>query len=138
MRVLRPVLDVAGTILIALILLGAWFSLLSGGIAEGAREAVRVLFNFMDVGLGIWVVLLIVFTVRGTLTAGRAYLFLVIGVVLNALTVVTVGFIQGGWAPLLVLFAIQAGFACLVAAGIAIPVVHRATAGRESAGRVVP
>jgi hypothetical protein len=130
MRVLRPVLDVAGTILIALVILGAWFSLLFGSLGEGAAEAVRVLFNFMDVGLGVWAVLLIVFTIRRTLTAGRAYLFLVIGAVLNALTVVTVGFIQGGWAPLLVLFAIQAGFACLVAAAIAVPVVHRATAGR--------
>lgn len=130
MRVLRPVLDVAGTIVIALVILGAWFSLLSGSLAEGAAEAVRVLLNFMDVGLGVWAVLLIVFTIRKTLTAGRAYLFLVIGALLNALTVVTVGFVQGGWAPLLVLFAIQAGFACLVAAAITIPVVHRAIDGR--------
>ena len=35
------------------------------------------------------------------------------------------GFVQGGWAPLLVLFAIEAGIACLLAAAIVVPIVHR-------------
>ena len=69
----------------------------------------------MDVGLGLWLVLLIVFAVRSPahLSAGRTYLLLVIGAVVNLAVVITVGFIQGGWAPLLVLFAIEAGIACL-------------------------
>lgn len=120
--VLRLVLDVVLTIAGALLLLGGWFSILGGGFPEGFR----VLFNFMDVGLGLWLVLLIVFAIRmKRLSAGRTYLLLLIGAVVNVLVVVTVGFIQGGWAPLLVLFAIQAGIACLVVAAVVVPLVHR-------------
>lgn len=123
--VLRLVLDVVLTIAGALLLLGVWQWFLSGSVADGFGEAVRVLFNFMDVGLGLWVVLLIVFAVRRSLTTGRTLLLLLIGAVVNLLVVITVGFIQGGWAPLLVLFAIEAGIACLVAAAIVVPLVHR-------------
>lgn len=127
--VLRLVLDVVLTIAGALLLLGVWQWFLSGSVAAGFGEAVRVLFNFMDVGLGLWVVLLIVFVVRRSLTTGRTLLLLLllllIGAVVNLLVVITVGFIQGGWAPLLVLFAIEAGIACLVAAAIVVPLVHR-------------
>lgn len=123
--VLRLVLDVVLTIAGALLLLGVWQWFLSGSVADGFGEAVRVLFNFMDVGLGLWVVLLIVFAVRRSLTTGRTLLLLLIGAVENLLVVITVGFIQGGWAPLLVLFAIEAGIACLVAAAIVVPLVHR-------------
>ena len=126
--VLRLVLDAVLTIAVALLLLGGWFSILGGGFPE----AVRVLFNFMDVGLALWLVLQIVMIVRGSrqarsagMSAGRAYLLLLIGAVVNALVVLVVGFIQGGWAPLLVLFAIEAGLACLIAAAVVIPLVHR-------------
>jgi hypothetical protein len=119
---LRLVLDVVLTIAVALLLLGAWFSILGGGFPEG----VRVLVNFMDVGLALWLVLLIIAIVRSrTLSPGRAYLLLLIGTVVNAVVVLIVGFIQGGWAPLLVLFAIEAGLACLVAAAVVLPIVHR-------------
>jgi hypothetical protein len=123
--VLRLVLDVVLTVALALLLLSGWQSLLAGSASEGFPEGFRVLFNFMDVGLGLWVVLLIVFAVRRSLSAPRTYLLLVIGAVVNLLVVITVGFIQGGWAPLLVLFAIEAGIACLVAAAIVVPLVHR-------------
>ncbi|MEO8263255.1 MAG: hypothetical protein ABI566_11875 [Pseudolysinimonas sp.] len=119
--VLRLVLDVVGTIAVALVILALFFTLLGGGIGE----SVRVLFNFMDVGLAIWLILLIVFAVRRSLTARRTYVLLAIGAVVNLLVVVTVGFVQGGWAPVLVLFAFEAGIACLLAAAIVVPLVHR-------------
>lgn len=129
--VLRVILDVVLTIAVALLLLGGWQSIPAGSASEGFAEGFRVLFNFMDVGLALWVVLLIVFAVRGSrqtrppLSAGRTYLLLLIGAVVNLLVVITVGFVQGGWAPLLVLFAIQAGICCLIAAAIVVPAVHR-------------
>jgi hypothetical protein len=124
--VLRLVLDVVLTIAVALLLLGGWQSFLSGSASEGFAEGFRVLFNFMDVGLGVWLVLLVIVAVRAkNLSAGRTYLLLVIGAVVNLAVVITVGFIQGGWAPLLVLFAIEAGICCLIAAAIVVPLVHR-------------
>jgi hypothetical protein len=127
--VLRLILDVVLTIALSLLLLGLWQWFLGGDLGAAFPEALRVLFNFMDVGLAIWAVLLIVFTVRsrsrGGVSAGRTYLFLLIGSILNLLVVLTVGFIQGGWAPLLVLFAIEAGIACLLSAAVVVPIVHR-------------
>jgi len=129
---LRPILDVVLTIVLALLLLGGWQTILSGSASDGFAEGFRVLVNFMDVGLAIWVVLLIVFTIRarsrGGISGGRTYLFLLVGVILNLLVVTVVGFAQGGWAPLLVLFAIEAGIACLLAAAVVVPLVHRVLA----------
>lgn len=128
--VLRLILDVVLTVAVALLVLGGWQSFLSGSVAAGFGEGIRVLFNFMDVGLVTWLVLLIVFAVRsrsrGGVSAGRTYLLLLIGAIVNLVVVAIVGFIQGGWAPLLVLFAIEAGIACLIAAAIVVPIVHRA------------
>jgi hypothetical protein len=59
---------------------------------------------------------------------------LLIAAVVNAVVVLTVGFIQGGWAPLLVLFAIEAGLACLIAAAVVLPIVHRLVKSPEAAG----
>ena len=116
--VLRLILDVVLTIAVALLLLSVWV----GSVGEG----VRVLFNFMDVGLAIWLILLIVSAVRArSLSARRTFVLLAIGTVVNLLVVITVGFIQGGWAPQLVLFAIQAGITCLVAGAIVVSLVHR-------------
>ena len=130
--VVRLILDVVLTIALAYLLLSVWFSFLSGSAADGFSEGFRVLVNFMDVGLALWVILLIVFTVRAKTTgpsAGRTYLLLAVGAILNLLVVITVGFIQGGWAPLLVVFAIEAGIACLIAAAIVVPLVHRVIRG---------
>ena len=93
--VVRLILDVVGTIALALLLLGGWFSILGGGFPEG----VRVLLNFMDIGLGVWVVLLVVFSVRGSRQARPpVFRLLLAGAVVNLLVVTTVGFMQtGGW-----------------------------------------
>ncbi|MGE3193510.1 MAG: hypothetical protein AB7K08_08605, partial [Microbacteriaceae bacterium] len=88
--VLRLILDVVLTIAVALLLLGGWFSILGGGFPEGFR----VLFNFMDVGLALWLVLqIIVIVLRSrqarspVLSPARAYLLLLFGAVVNALVV---------------------------------------------------
>ncbi len=54
--VLRLVLDVALTITVAYLLLSGWFAFLSGSPADGFPEGFRVLFNFMDVGLALWLI----------------------------------------------------------------------------------
>jgi len=128
--VLRLILDVVLTIAIALGFLTLWQWMLSGGPEDAFVEAIRVLFNFMDVGLGIWLVLLIIWAIRGRTRgggpgAGRTYLFALIGAVVNLIVVTIVGFVQGGWAPLLIIFAIEAGFAVLIAAALVVPIVHR-------------
>jgi len=130
MRVLRLVLDVVLTIAVALLLLILWQWFLSGSAADAPAEGVRVLFNFMDVGLAVWLILLIVAAVRGRTRgggpgAGLTFLFALVGAVVNLIVVTVVGFVQGGWAPLLVLFAIEAGIAVLIAAAIVVPIVHR-------------
>jgi hypothetical protein len=126
--VVRLILDVALTITLAWALLGLWQWFLVGSPADGFGEAARVLFNFVDVGLAAWVLLLIVFLVRRRpvgVSAGRVLLLLALGAILNLLVVAVVGFVQGGGAPLLVLFAIEAGLACLIAAAIVVPIAHR-------------
>jgi hypothetical protein len=128
--VLRLVLDVVLTIAVALALLILWQWFLSGSLADAPAEGVRVLFNFMDVGLAVWVILLIVAAVRGRTRgvapgAALTWVFVLVGAIVNLIVVTVVGFIQGGWAPLLVLFAIEAGIAVLVAAAVVVPIVHR-------------
>jgi len=122
----KIVLEVALAIVFSLLFLGLWQWVLTGSPAAGFAEGARLLFFFMDVGLVLWVVLLVVFAARrrpvgitGTL------LFAHIGAVANLLTVIVVGIIQQGWAPLFILFAIEAGIAFLVAATAAVLLVHR-------------
>ena len=104
---------------IALVPLTLWQSFLSGSLADGFAEAARLLFLFMDIGLGVWLVLLIVGSRRGW-GSGAVILAAVIGVVLNLLTVIVVGFIQGGAVPwTFILFALEAGLAFLVGAIVA-------------------
>lgn len=128
--VIRLVLDVVLTTLVALGFLSLWQWLLGGMTGNPLPEASRVLVNFMDVGLGLWVVLLILAVIRGRTRGGgpsaaRTFVFVIIGALVNLLVVTVVGFVQGGWAPLLIIFAVQAGFAVLVAAAIVVPLVHR-------------
>jgi hypothetical protein len=128
--VLRLILDVVLTIALALLFLALWQWFLGGGAGNPFPEALRVLFNFMDVGLAIWVVLLIIWAIRGRTRGGGpgaalTFLFALIGTVVNAIVVTIVGFIQGGAGPWLVMFAIVGGFAVLVSVAIVVPIVHR-------------
>ncbi len=119
-------LQIVLAIVVALILGALWQWLLSGHLMEGLAEGSRLLFFFMDVGLAVWVVILIVLTVRRRKLPGVPATFLAaaIGVVVNVLTVTVVGFAQGGWQPLLVTFAIEAGITFLLAVLITAPIIH--------------
>lgn len=122
-RIVAVIFRLAIAIAVALVLLGLWQWFLSGSPADGFAEGARVLFFFMDIGLGAWFVLLIVGAVRGW---GRGLLFLaaVIGVVLNLVTVIVVGLIQGGAAPwAFILWAVEGGIAFLIGAAIALAVI---------------
>jgi hypothetical protein len=127
----RPVVALVTQVLLAIVvalLLGElWQGLRSGDLAAGAVEAARLLFFFMDIGLGVWIVLLIVLTVRRRRLPGigATLLAALIGVVLNALTVTVVAIVQGERAPLFVLFAIEAGIAFLIAVFVTAPIIHR-------------
>ena len=116
-RTLAVILRLLIAIAVALALLGLWLMNLP--------EAARQLFLFMDIGLGVWIVLLIVGAVRGW---GRNRIFFAAfaGVLLNLLTVIVVGFVQQGAAPwAFILFALTAGGAFLVGALVAARVVPR-------------
>lgn len=120
---MRVVARLAIAIAVSLVLLTLWQWLLAGDLGAGFGEAVRLLFFFMDVGLAAWLVLLIVGAVRRW-GRGLAFLSALIGVAVNLLTVIVVGFIQGGAAPwAFMLFAVEAGAAFLVGAAVAVLVV---------------
>ena len=127
----RPVLALVAQAVLAVVvalLLGAlWQWLRTGDLAAGAGEAARLLFLFMDVGLLVWVVVLVVLTVRRRALPGIGAILVaaLAGVLVNALTVTVVGVVQSGGAPLFVLFAIEAGIAFLVAVLVTAPIIHR-------------
>ena len=123
----RIVLDVVVTVVLSLLLLTVWRSMAGATAANSFGEAAQRLFLFMDVGLLVWVLMLMITALRRRpVGAGLALVFGAVGALANLLTVVLVGFAQqGGWAEQFILFAIEAGIAFLVAAVIAVLVVHR-------------
>lgn len=125
--VLALITEVLFVILVALLLGALWQWFLAGDLASGVVEGARLLFFFMDVGLAIWLVVLIVLTIRGRSLPGIGVTLLVafVAVVINAIVVLIVGFVQGGWGPLYVLFAIEAGIAFLIAVLIVAPIIRR-------------
>ena len=128
---LRPVLaliaEVLLVVVVALLLSALWQWFLTGDLESGFIEGARLLFFFMDVGLAIWVVVLVILTVRRRALPGigMTLLVAVAGVAVNAAVVLIVGFVQGGWAPLYVLFAIEAGIAFLIAVLVVAPIIRR-------------
>ena len=120
-------------IVIALLLLGLWQWFLGGDLGAGFAEGARLLFFFMDIGLGVWLVLLIMGAVRSW-GRGRIVLAAIVGAALNLLTVIVVGFVQQGVAPwAFMVFAVTAGLAFLVGAGIAARLVPRLVKGPTEA-----
>jgi hypothetical protein len=119
--------EVLLVVVVALFVGALWQWLLTGDLASGFVEGARLLFFFMDVGLVLWVVVLVVLTVRRRALPGIGVTLLVaaVGVAINAIVVLIVGFAQGGWAPLYVLFAVQAGIAFLLAVLLVAPIVRR-------------
>lgn len=127
----RPVLALVAEVLLVIVvalLLGAlWQWFLAGDLTEGAIEGARLLVLFMDVGLVVWLIALIILTVRRRALPGigLTLAIAVAAVALNAIVVLIVGFVQGGWAPLYVSFAIEAGIAFLIAVLIVAPIIRR-------------
>lgn len=122
--VLALVAQVLLAILVSLLLGAVWLWIVGGDLAAGAAEAARRLFFFMDIGLGIWAVALVVLTVRRrTLPGiGATLLAALAGVVLNALTVLVVGLVQG---ETYLGYAIEAGVAFMIAVLVTAPLIQR-------------
>ena len=132
-RLILTLLAQVALVLGVAVLLGAlWQWFLTGDLASALPEGARLLFFFLDVGLVVWVIALVVLAVRqGTLPGlGITLLWAFIGVVVNAIVVLVVGLVQGGWAGLFVLFALEAGVAFLLAVLIVTPLVRRITPAR--------
>lgn len=121
------VLDVVFTVILSLVLLAVWRGVASGSIGESLGQAGQRLFLFMDIGLLVWVTLLGVAAGRGrSAGAGLTLVFAAVGTLANLMTVIAVGFVQQGtWAEQFILFAIEAGIAVLLAAAVAVLLVHR-------------
>lgn len=123
---LTIVLDVGLTILLALVLLGGWQAGSGSSIVEGFSQGFQLLFFFMNLGLIVWLVLLIVAVARKRPAGIRAtLLFALTGAAFNLLVLAIVGLIQQGVAVLVVLFAVEAGIAFLIAAVVAVLIVHK-------------
>lgn len=124
-RVLWVVLLMLLTTAIAYLLLAGLQLILTGDIAEALSSAATMLFQFMDVGLVAFLIVLILFARWGWFGFGRVVLAALLCTVVNAIVVLVVGLIQGGWGALMVLFAIEAGVAVLLAVLIAAPLARR-------------
>lgn len=125
--ILALVAEVALVLGVAVLLGALWQWFLTADLAAALPEGARLLFFFMDVGLVVWAVALVVLGVRRkTLPGlGTTLLWAFIGVVVNAIVVLVVGLVQGGWAALFVLFALEAGIAFLLAVLVVTPLVRR-------------
>jgi hypothetical protein len=95
--------------------------------AAAAAEAARRLFFFMDIGLAVWAVVLVVLAVRRRALPGIGVTLLAaaVGVVANALTVVVVSLVQGAGTAEFLGFAIEAGAVFLIAVLVVAPIIHR-------------
>lgn len=133
--VVALVVEVLLVVAVALLLSALWQWFLTGDLGSAALEGARLLFFFMDVGLAAWVVVLVVLAVRRRALpgVGPTLLGAFAAVVLNALVVLIVGLVQGGWAALYVMFALTAGLAFLVAVLIVAPIVRRLFGGVPAA-----
>lgn len=135
--VLALLVQIVVVLLLALVLLGAWLRLSGQEPAIVTGEAPRLLFFFMDIGLGVWLVALIVLLVlrRVLPGVGATLLAAVAGVALNALTVFVVGLIQG---QSYLAYAIEAGVAFLMAVLVTAPIIRRLFRARRQAPDASP
>ena len=118
------------SIAFALMILTAWQGLFLGSIEAGWGAGVRILFFFMDVGLVAFALWLIVRAVRDR--RPLAGVGAIIGVVLNALAVLIIGFVQEGETPwAFLLDAATGGVAFLLGVVVATPIAHGLTRERD-------
>jgi hypothetical protein len=130
--------DVLLAVGLALVLLAGVHLIAGEGPSAALGTAAHHLFLFMDIGLGVWVLLLVVFTVRRREAAasGRVIVSGIIGAVVNLLTVIAVGFVQqGGLATEFIGFATEAGIAFIVTV-IVVEVIRAAATRRTRHARV--
>ena len=127
--ILTIVLQLVLAILLTLVLSGVWFLLLGESPAEAfLDQGFRLLFTFMDVGLVAWLLLLILGGVRRRGLGwgiGGSILAAFIATVVNLIVVVIVAFVQGGANIFYIALGLEAGMLFLIAAVIAVPIVHR-------------
>jgi hypothetical protein len=109
-------------------------------LASATAESARQLFFFLDVGLGVWVVILIVAAGRGRVLPGVGLTLIaaVVGVVANALTVVVVSLVQGSGTMQFLTFAAQAAGGFLIAVAIVAPIVRGLFSGPVNPNPVKP
>ena len=123
------VVELVLSILFALAILTAWQGFLTGSVLNGFLDALNMLFLFMDVGLVMFLLWLILRAARND--PPKAPMGAAGAVVINLVAVLIVGFIQGGAAPwAFLLFALTAGIAFLLAVLVATPIAHGLTRER--------
>ena len=128
-RMTRPAVRIALefvlTVVVALILLGAVETAKQADFGAGFAEGVRLLFLFMDVGLGVWLlgIIIVAARTRGARPGVRMTLLLaLIGALANLATVTVVGLVQQGKLPTIFIgYAIEAGICFLLAVLIVVP-----------------
>ena len=130
-----PASRIAGALAIEVILavsvalgVGALLQVALGApdLASAATESARQLFFFMDIGLGVWAIILIVWAIRRREVPGVGVTVIAagVGVVANALTVLVVSLVQGTGTVEFLTYAAQAGVAFLIAVAVVAPIIR--------------
>ena len=131
----RAALEIVLTLVLAIALLGAFYSLVTGSPA-GFGDAIHHLFLFMDVGIGLWILLLaITVSLRRPASARLSILFALIGVLANFAAVTIVGLVQSGGAPEFMRWAAEAGAAFVLASATVAPLLRRVGGAERRAKR---
>jgi hypothetical protein len=127
--VLTLVLEVLLAVLLALVIGGLFLMLLGASPAEAfLSESPRLLFIFMDVGLVVWVVLLIVGAIRRKglgWSIGGTILAAVIAALVNLIVVAVLAIAGGGADIFFIALGFEAGAIFVIAAAIATLLVRR-------------
>jgi hypothetical protein len=123
-------LEIALTIILSLLLSGLFTMLLGAPPLDAFfREGPQLLILGMGVGFVVWIVLLIIGMVRnrnraGGWRVGTSVVSAIVAAFINLVVVAVIGFTGGGWSAFIIVFAIEAGFAFLIASIAAALIVH--------------
>jgi hypothetical protein len=127
--ILTIALELVLAILLALAVNGVWLLFLGESVADAfLDQGFRLLFTFMDVGLVVWLLLLILGAVRRRglgWGVGGSLVAAFIGTLVNLTVVTIVAFVQGGANIFYIALGLEAGILFLIAAAVAVPIVHR-------------